>query len=64
MVEEDEEIKLDDYEFVILRHHLKVLRRQLEEAIFLNWAQGKGSIEVGKLNFQVNKMILNSKIEH
>ena len=59
MVEEDEEIKLDDYEFVILRHHLKFLRRKLGEAIFLDWVQGRGSIEVGKLKFKVNKMILN-----
>ena len=56
--------KMDDYEFIILRHHSKVLRRQLEEAIFIDWAQGRGYIQIGKLKFKMNKMILNSKIEH
>ena len=56
--------KMDDYEFVFLRSHTKVLRRQLEEAIFLAWAQGRGCIRVGKLIFKVNRKILNSKIEH
>ena len=56
--------KMDDYEFVFLRSHSKVLRRQLEEAIFLAWAQGRGCIKVGNLQFKVNRNILNSKIEH
>ena len=34
--------KIDDHEFVVLRQHSKVLRRQQEEAIFLAWAQGRG----------------------
>ena len=56
--------KSEDYEFMILRNHTKVLRRQLEEAIFLVWVQNEGYIEVGRLKFKINKIILNSKIEH
>ena len=58
------EDKLEDYEFFILRVHSKVLRRQLEEAILLDWAETRGIIKIGRRIFRVNKKVLNSKFEH
>ena len=58
------ENKMDDYEFIVLNQHRKVLRRQLEEAIFLDWAQSRGVIKLGKRVFWINKNMLNSKFEH
>ena len=56
--------KLHDYEFILLHHHSKVLRRQLEEAILLDWAQNRGVIKLGRRIFKINKNVLNSKFEH
>ena len=58
------ENKMDDYEFIVLNQHRKVLRRQLEEAIFLDWAQSRGVIKLGKRVFRINRNVLNSKFEH
>ena len=44
--------------------HRKVLRRQLEEAILIDWAQERGVIKYRGCVYKVNKRILNSKIEH
>ena len=33
--------KMSYYEFIVLKQHKKVLRRQLVEAILLDWAQGR-----------------------
>ena len=41
-----------------------ILRRHLEEAILLDWAEGKGVIKIGRRTFKVNKKVLNSKFEH
>ena len=43
--------------------HRKVLRRQLEEAILIDWAQERGVIKYRGCVYKVNKRILNSKIE-
>ena len=56
--------KLQDYEFILLHHHSKVLRRQLEEAILLDWAQNRGVINLGRRSFKICKKVLNSKFEH
>ena len=56
--------KMNDYEFVVLHHHKKVLRRELEEAIFLDWAQSRGVMKLGKRMFRINRNVLNSKFEH
>ena len=56
--------KMSDYEFIVLNQHRKVLRRQLEEAILLDWAQGRGVLKIGKRVFKVDRMVLNSKFEH
>ena len=56
--------KMDDYEFLVINQHRKVLRRQLEEAILLDWAQGRGIIKLGKRIFRMNQNVLNSKFEH
>ena len=56
--------KLQDYEFILLHHHSKVLRRQLEEAILLDWAQSRGVIQLGKRSYKICKNVLNSKFEH
>ena len=58
------EVKTDDYEFLMLGVHRKVLRRQLEEAILIDWAQERGVIKYRGCVYKVNKRILNSKIEH
>ena len=55
------EVKTDDYEFLMIGVHRKVLRRQLEEAILIDWAQERGVI---RYRGCVNKIILNSQIEH
>ena len=56
--------KLEDYEFIFLHTHRKVLRRQLEEAILLDWAQSRGKIKIGRKVFKCCKSVLNSKFEH
>ena len=56
--------KMDDYEFLVINKHKKVLRRQLEEAILLDWAQGRGMIKLGKRTLRMNQNVLNSKFEH
>mgnify|MGYP007123539799 CR=1 FL=1 len=56
--------KQNDYEFFQLNTHSKVLRRQLEESILLDWAQGKGVLKLGKRIFKVSRAVLNSKFEH
>ena len=56
--------KLQDYEFFLLHSHTKVLKRQLEEAILLDWAQGRGVLKLGRRVFRVNRNVLNSKFEH
>ena len=56
--------KMSDYEFIVLNQHRKVLRRQLEEAILLDWAQVRGVLKIGKRVFKVDRMVLNSKFEH
>ena len=56
--------KLLDYEFFPIHAHSKVLRRQLEEAILLDWAQGRGVLKLGKEVLRVNRQVLNSKFEH
>ena len=58
------EDKQKDYEFFLLNCHSKVLRRQLEEAILLDWAQGRGVLRLGKRVFKVDRNVLNSKFEH
>ena len=58
------EEKTDDYEFILLGVHRKVLRRQLEEAILIDWAQERGVFKYKGMVYKVNKRILNSKIEH
>ena len=55
------EVKTDDCEFLMIGVHRKVLRRQLEEDILIDWAQERGVI---RYRGCVNKIILNSKIEH
>ena len=47
------ENKMDDYEFIVLNQHRKVLRKQLEEAIFLDWAQSRGVIKLSKRVFWI-----------
>ena len=44
--------------------HRKVLRRQLEEAILLDWAQVRGVLKLGRDVLRVNRNVLNSKLEH
>ena len=56
--------KLLDYEFFPIHAHSKVLRRQLEEAILLDWAQGRGVLKLGKEVLRVNRQVLNWKFEH
>ena len=56
--------KMDDYEFLVINRHKKVFRRQLEEAILQDWAQGWGMIKQGKRTFRMNRNVLNSKFEH
>ena len=56
--------KMDDYEFLVISQHRKVLRRQLEEAILLDWPQGRGIIKLGKRIFRMNQSFLISKFEH
>ena len=56
--------KFLDYEFFLLHSHSKVLKRQLEEAILLDWAQGRGVLKLGRRVFRVNRNVLNSKFEH
>ena len=56
--------KLQDYKFFLLHSHTKVLKRQLEEAIWLDWAQGRGILRLGRRVFRVNRIVLNSKFEH
>ena len=51
-------------EFFQLNTHSKVLRRQLEESILLDWAQRKGVLKLGKRLFKVSRAVLNSKFEH
>ena len=58
------EDKTEDYEFILLNSHCKVIRRQLEEAIFLDWAQGRGVLKLGRRVYRVNRGVLNSKFEH
>ena len=55
---------MSGYEFIVLNHHKKVLRRQLEEAILLDWAQSRGVMKLGKRVFSIDKKVLNSKFEH
>ena len=31
-------LEMEDNELIFLRHYSKVLKRQLEEAVFLDWA--------------------------
>ena len=56
--------KMKDYEFLVINTHSKVLKRQLEEAILLDWAQSRGVLKLGKMTFRVNRRVLNSKFEH
>ena len=35
--------KMQDFEFIVINTHSKVLKRLLEEAILLDWAQAGGS---------------------
>ena len=56
--------KQNDFEFFQLNTHSKVLRRQLEESILLDWAQGMGVLKLGKRIFKVSRAVLNSKFEH
>ena len=58
------EDKTEDYEFILLNSHSKVIRRQLEEAIFLDWAQARGVLKLGRRVYRVNRRVLNSKFEH
>ena len=43
--------KFEDGEFFMLNSHTKGPRRQLEEAILLDWAQGRGVFRLGKREF-------------
>ena len=56
--------KLLDYEFFQIHAHSKVLRKQLKEAILLDWAQGRGVLKLGRETLIVNRKVLNSKFEH
>ena len=47
----------------MLYSHTKVLRRQLEEAVLLDWAQGRGVFRLGKREFVVKITVLNLKFE-
>ena len=55
---------MEDYDFLVINHHSKVLRRQMEKAILLDWAQGRGVLMLGKRIFKINKKVLNSKFKH
>ena len=55
---------MQDYEFIVINTHSKVLRRQLEGAILLDWAQSKGVLKLGKQVVIVNKRVLNSMFEN
>ena len=46
---------MEDYDFLVINHHSKVLRRQMEKAILLDWAQGRGVLMLGKRIFKINK---------
>ena len=56
-----QELILGEHSLVALEG---VLRRQLEEAILLDWAQGRGVLKLGKEVLRVNRQVLNSKFEH
>ena len=48
------EDKTEDYEFILLNSHGKVIRRQ----------QGRGVLMLGRRVYRVNRGVLNSKFEH
>ena len=51
-------------QFFLLHSYSKVIKRQLDEAILLDWTQGRGVLKLGRRVFRVNRNVLNSKFEH
>ena len=54
--------RMQDYEFLVINTHSMILRRQLKEAILLDWAQSRGVFNLGKKVVRVNRRV--HKFEH